>query len=261
MGVPAFDPAVPGSRDVHAAVGAQVTVDAGNKNDPALVDELNEMIAVSDAVPNISKPGPEVELVAKGIQGGLQRGYAHQGGGVLLSDRTGETTSVHALRLAAGNGAEITFTVVPQGSELRIGVDRDEDGARDRDELDACSDPMDAASLPGSDIAPVTSLRVVRFGAGFRLSWEAVGASWDVVRGDLDALRGGAGDYSVAVDDCIGDDLSAPSLDVPDSGLPPSTFFLVRAACAGGTTYDSGSAGQVGARDGEIGMSAAACGG
>ena len=43
----------------------------------------------------------------------------------------------------------MTYTVVPQGSETRIGVDRDADGFLDRDELDVCRDPADPSSFPG----------------------------------------------------------------------------------------------------------------
>ena len=49
---------------------------------------------------------------------------------------------------SAGPGSELVFTVVPLGSEVRIGVDRDEDGHFDRDEIDAGSDPADPASTP-----------------------------------------------------------------------------------------------------------------
>jgi hypothetical protein len=45
-------------------------------------------------------------------------------------------------------GSELTFTVVRLGSETRIGIDRDSDGALDRDELDAGTDPADATSTP-----------------------------------------------------------------------------------------------------------------
>jgi hypothetical protein len=38
---------------------------------------------------------------------------------------------------------------VPEGSETRLGIDRDEDGVLDHDEVLACSDPADAASVPG----------------------------------------------------------------------------------------------------------------
>ena len=253
------NPAIPFSKDVHAAVGAQLTVDDTNQNDPAVQDRLDEMIAVADAVPAAFKPGPEAALVAKGFRGGLQRGFAHMGGNLFWSDRAGETISADALRSAAGTGAEITFTVVPEGSELRIGIDRDEDGSFDRDELDACSDPADAASLPGADVTPVEFLLLGLSETGLLLSWSPVGASWDVVRGDLNALRASGGDYSVAVEDCVGENVSAPSLPDPDIGGSPNVFFLVSAACAGGATYDSGGSGQVEPRDNEIGAAAAAC--
>jgi hypothetical protein len=41
---------------------------------------------------------------------------------------------------------------VPSGSEVRIGVDRDEDGIFDRDELDDGTDPADPNSPPLGDI-------------------------------------------------------------------------------------------------------------
>jgi hypothetical protein len=45
-----------------------------------------------------------------------------------------------ALLQGAAPGTQLTFTVIPAGSGLRIGVDRDEDGHLDRDETDAGSD-------------------------------------------------------------------------------------------------------------------------
>jgi hypothetical protein len=42
----------------------------------------------------------------------------------------------------------VTFTCAPLGSGQRIGIDRDGDGAFDRDELDGGSNPADPASLP-----------------------------------------------------------------------------------------------------------------
>ncbi len=45
-------------------------------------------------------------------------------------------------------GGEVTFTVVPLGSETRLGIDRDLDGFFDRDEIAACSDPADPLDIP-----------------------------------------------------------------------------------------------------------------
>jgi YVTN family beta-propeller protein len=132
----------PTSNDTHSAVGVQVTFDATNQNDPALVNLLNQMIALADA--------GAVGVVVKGKQSDIQRGYKYVGGQTLQSDRMSEQVSVTALRLSTAAGNEITFTVTPAGSEHRIGVDRDQDGFFDRDELDACSNPADSASTPSS---------------------------------------------------------------------------------------------------------------
>lgn len=131
----------PTGRDTHAAVGAQVTVDTTNRTDPGVISLLASMTSLANAP-------AKVGVVAKGLQGGIARGYVYVGGGNFETDRAGELISLTELRLAADTGSEITFTVVPLGTQLRIGVDRDADGFRDRDELDGCSDPADPNSTP-----------------------------------------------------------------------------------------------------------------
>lgn len=111
------------SKDSHAAVGKQVTFNGANNTDAALISRLAEMQAQADA--------GKVGLVAHGIRAGKKRGHAYTSGGVMQSDRTGETITVDSLRLGAASGIEMTFTVVPKGSETRIGIDRDLDGILD----------------------------------------------------------------------------------------------------------------------------------
>ncbi len=138
----------PLSQDSHAAVGAQLTFDGSNNDDADSVALLNNMIAVADAQQDFT-PGPLASLVAKGVQNGEQRGYSYAGNGRFQSDRAEEARiSPTALKSAAAAGSEITFTVVPRGTQTRIGIDRDEDGSFDRDELDSCGDPADALVLP-----------------------------------------------------------------------------------------------------------------
>ncbi len=91
------------------------------------------------------------------------------------------------------------------------------------------------------------------------LSWDEIGASWDVLLGDLDTLRNGEGDFTAATAACLADDAPQPSLVYADPGVPESVFFVVRSECAGGTTYESGGPGQVGLRDTEINASPLAC--
>jgi DNA-binding beta-propeller fold protein YncE len=126
----------------HAATGVQVTLDSTTHSDPAVVQLVNDMQSVANQ--------GHVSIVAKGLVNGEHRGYAYLGGGSFQSDRAGQTTTMTGLRNAAAAGAVITVTVVPAGSQVRIGIDRDEDGYFDRDELDAGSDPANADSVPGN---------------------------------------------------------------------------------------------------------------
>jgi hypothetical protein len=102
---------------------------------------VDELVALADA--------GVMGLVAHGVRDGLMRGYLYQGG-VFQSDRAAEQVTVNDLVFGAGPGQELTFTGVVAGTGTRIGIDRDEDGHFDRDELDAFSDPADAASEPGA---------------------------------------------------------------------------------------------------------------
>jgi len=105
------------SKDSDAAVGKQITFDGANNLEATLLARLGEMTSMADA--------GKIGLVANGIWNGRKRGFAYTGSGVLQSIRAGETTT------ASASGAEITFTVVPKGSETRIGIDRDLDGILD----------------------------------------------------------------------------------------------------------------------------------
>jgi YVTN family beta-propeller protein len=116
-------------QDTHAAVGAQVTVTAANQNDPAITGRLADMAALADA--------GKVGLIAKGRRAGVQRGWFYQGAGVFQSDKAAETATTDGLRLGSVAGAETTFTVVPKGTEIRMGVDRDNDGVFDGDQVQA----------------------------------------------------------------------------------------------------------------------------
>ncbi|MFN0149865.1 MAG: FlgD immunoglobulin-like domain containing protein [bacterium] len=125
------------------AVGAQQTLDGTNANAPEVVARVNTLVAQANA--------GNVDLVAKGRVGGIARGYVYSGGGAFESDRAADAPILEsALRTLAAAGAEITYTAVPPGNGTRIGVDRDCDGYRDRDEIDAGSNPADAASTPVS---------------------------------------------------------------------------------------------------------------
>ncbi len=142
LGSPTNPTELPGplSVDTHAAVGIQTTlVDAGTAS-PNQLQLISDMVALADS--------SAVGLIVKGLQLGHQRGYAYLGGGVFQSDRAAETLAALDLQSLAVAGSELTITIVPFGSQERMGIDRDQDGFLDRDELDACSDPANPLSIP-----------------------------------------------------------------------------------------------------------------
>ncbi|MFQ5425423.1 MAG: hypothetical protein ACE5F9_15770, partial [Phycisphaerae bacterium] len=135
------------SQDTHAAVGWQTTLIDAASPLPGQIALITDMIGLADT--------GVVGLVVKTRQGGVQRGAAYVGGNVFQTDRLGETILAGDLQALAAPGSEITYTLVSAGSEIRIGIDRDRDGFLDRDELEACSDPANAASVPGSPSADI----------------------------------------------------------------------------------------------------------
>ncbi|MCK8500520.1 YncE family protein [Myxococcus fulvus] len=131
------EPPGPDSKDTHAAVGRQVTLTTASPT-PAQTSTLASFQALADS--------GKVGLVAKGNQGGIARGATYVGGGLFQADRAAETVTAAQLQTMALPGNELTFTVVPKGSEVRIGIDRDLDGVFDRDELDRGTRPDDPLS-------------------------------------------------------------------------------------------------------------------
>jgi hypothetical protein len=143
--------------DLAPIVGQQITLTSTNS--AAVTPQINLLIQRAQAA-FVSKilggTTTECDLIAKlVIEGAVpaddeQRGAVFLGGTSWQTDRDAQTLTTSALlALAATPGQEVTFTCVPPGSGLRMGVDRDEDGFLDRDELDAGSDPADPASTPG----------------------------------------------------------------------------------------------------------------
>jgi hypothetical protein len=131
-----FEPPGPDSKDSHAAVGRQLTLSSAWPS--------AEQRARVDAFLTLAVSG-KVGLVVKGRQGGQARGYTYVGGGDFQSDRASQRVSAAVLRMLAGPGSELTWTVVPKGTEWRIGVDQDEDGVLDRDERDRRSAEDDSS--------------------------------------------------------------------------------------------------------------------
>jgi hypothetical protein len=130
--------------NLRPIVGQQVTLTSANAMLMPVTTRLNLLEARAAAVPS------ECQVVVKGTVAGEQRGWYRLAGGSYRSDRAIEPllTSAAIRLLANVVGQDLTYTCAPPGSGERIGVDRDEDGFFDRDEIDGGSDPADPGSTP-----------------------------------------------------------------------------------------------------------------
>jgi len=134
------------SKDTPAAVGRQTTlVNAGTAS--------GAQLALISSMVSLAQSG-KVGLIVKGVVSGEQRGWTYTSAtSMFLSDRAGETRTLAALQGLAQVGSELTFTIVPTGSETRLGIDRDENGVLDRNQSDAAC----YANCDGSLTPPVLS--------------------------------------------------------------------------------------------------------
>lgn len=111
------------------ATGQQLTLDAQSTGSAAFASGMALLTARAAA--------GDIDLIAHGAFDGRSAGLLYQtGSGLWLTDRQGEPAlSLAALQQRAASGrALLTFTGVVPGSGLRLGIDRDQDGARDGDE-------------------------------------------------------------------------------------------------------------------------------
>jgi YVTN family beta-propeller protein len=140
--------------DVAPIVGQQVTLDASSDSD--VDDRIDLMIArAGTSFPSQVLGGftTECDLVVKATLGTQVRGWLlDTSTGLFQSDRSSEAplsdTSLRLLADTAGQG--LTYTAVPPGSGVRMGIDRDEDGALDGDERVAGTDPANPGSFVGA---------------------------------------------------------------------------------------------------------------
>ena len=112
-------------------LGQQVTLGAGDPLAPIVPggsETADQRLDLMIARASVSSPRRECVPIAKGVVGGVPRGWKRRASGDWQDD-SGGTISEVALRALAGPGQEITFTCLynfPGGK--RFGVDRDQDG-------------------------------------------------------------------------------------------------------------------------------------
>ena len=176
----------PANQQVPAGVGRQITISAPDA-DPL----ITTMIGLA------SSPTNGVDLVVHGFKESLPRGwFFDRTSARFQSDRLSETLAPSDLLQLAGPGRELTYTITPAGSGLRIGVDRDGDGYFDRDELDLGSSPSYTRSVPVinelsitlNNLKPTLQWRAAA-GHTYRAQWKGslADATWNDVTPDITA--------------------------------------------------------------------------
>nr|MDJ0852087.1 hypothetical protein [Myxococcota bacterium] len=113
--------------DLAPIVGQQVTLTATNAGvaDPR-IDLLIQRAGASFTSLVLGGAVTECDLVVKGSEGGVARGWLRQSNGLFLDD-TGATKTDGQLRALAASDGPLTYTCVPPGSGDRTGIDRDQD--------------------------------------------------------------------------------------------------------------------------------------
>jgi hypothetical protein len=124
------------------AIGRQVTVTQANQNDATVTATINTLVAQAEV--------QACDLIAKGVVGGVTKGWVYD-----PSTNTFEPDSLAdgpvseaSLRGSIGAGDVVTYTGVPPGSGVRLGIDRDRDTFADRTETTIGTDPADPNSNP-----------------------------------------------------------------------------------------------------------------
>ncbi len=128
--------------ETKPSVGAQVTVEDATKNDAGVIAAIGILIAQAGV--------PNCDVVAKGFIAGVAKGYVYDAATDLFIPDTimEDPISEAALRGSLLAGDVLTYTGVPAGAGVRLGIDRDRDGWRDRGERNAGLDPANPNSNP-----------------------------------------------------------------------------------------------------------------
>ena len=203
-------------------------------------------------------------LVARVQVAGEDRSAIMIAPGQWQSDRATETWTQVELEGFASPGAPLVMTAVVEGHEVRIGIDRDEDGFLDLDECDAGSDPADAASTPDACAVAVPQAPSALGASGvgenlIRLDWTdasgeeleyrvdrsiaGLGVYQQVAVLDADAesfvdvgvLCGQRYDYRVTARNCAGTSAAAEVFGVDDGCLGLTGDVASISVASGGT--------------------------
>jgi cysteine-rich repeat protein len=175
--------------DLAPIVGQQVTIGPANfsnvdvNNRIVLINSRGTVAFESSVLGGAVK---ECDVIMKTVEGGVEKGYARLANGFYVPDTNDPNVTEISIRAKAnplGAGLTITYTAVPPGSGVRMGIDRDEDDLRngvetntgifigvndtgtnpakadtdgdsfdDGVEVTAGTDPTNASSFPGGSV-------------------------------------------------------------------------------------------------------------
>jgi hypothetical protein len=136
--------------DLAPVVGQQITDDGSvNADVVTRITLLRTRAGTAFTSKFLGGSVRECDLVVKGVVAGLERGFLWDvAGGNYDSDRVSEANLTQATLdgFADVAGQDLTYTCAPPGSGVRMALDRDLDGAFDRDERDVATDPVNPGS-------------------------------------------------------------------------------------------------------------------
>jgi DNA-binding beta-propeller fold protein YncE/mono/diheme cytochrome c family protein len=140
--------------DLAPIVGQQVTLTDSSGPDVAARITLLIQRADTDFVLAGGTLAKECDLIVKGVVGGEPRGWVYIGGDQFDPDRASEAPWSRAdLEAAAAvPGQPLTFTCVPPGSGVRMGINRDRDTQLDGDD----PEPGKVSSSSDCRVGPMT---------------------------------------------------------------------------------------------------------
>ncbi len=144
---------------IAPSVGREVTMNTAARNNADALTLLDTLYTQADAA--------NCDLVAHAYRGGVVRGYLYNGSHTFISDYTSDgVIPADTLLSWATTGNEIVYAGVPVGSGRRMGIDRDRDGFRDRDEVLLGSSPADPTSVPSATAVhdPAPGVQLARLG-------------------------------------------------------------------------------------------------
>ncbi|WNO10785.1 hypothetical protein [Teredinibacter sp. KSP-S5-2] len=123
--------------ELAPVVGQQITLTKHSDT------KVHERIDLLRSRAQIVTPREECDLVVKGVIDGQQRSYLMHADGSYQSDKIQEVLNDSELRkLVSKHNQTLTFTCVPPGSGIWMGIDHDEDGIYDGDEKTLGTDPL-----------------------------------------------------------------------------------------------------------------------